>query len=170
MTYKNKTYIAFDADKDMHWYRLLRAWKENESFVFDMHDAHEIKSDPNKQGEQNIKRDLKERFKSTKQFILLVGESTKNKFQYVRWEIEQAIINDIPIIVINLNNNKKVDQNLCPAIIRDQLSIHISFKYKIIKYAVDNWPENHRKHRLQDENDAYHYSSEIYRELKVFND
>ena len=31
MSYKNKTYVCFDADSDIHWYRLMTAWKENEN-------------------------------------------------------------------------------------------------------------------------------------------
>lgn len=27
MTYRNKTYVAFDGDKDIRYYRLMQAWK-----------------------------------------------------------------------------------------------------------------------------------------------
>jgi hypothetical protein len=28
-TYTNKTYVAFDADSDIRYYRLMQAWKKN---------------------------------------------------------------------------------------------------------------------------------------------
>ena len=28
MAYRNKTYVCFDGDKDMHYYRLMCAWKQ----------------------------------------------------------------------------------------------------------------------------------------------
>jgi len=34
MSYKNKTYVAFDGDTDMNGYRLMTAWKSNENIEF----------------------------------------------------------------------------------------------------------------------------------------
>ena len=31
MAYKNKTYVCFDADNDIKYYNLMKAWKENET-------------------------------------------------------------------------------------------------------------------------------------------
>jgi hypothetical protein len=41
MSYRNKTYIAFDADNDIRHYRLMQAWKENDRIEFDFHNAHD---------------------------------------------------------------------------------------------------------------------------------
>ena len=38
MTYKNKTYIAFDGDTDIEYYRTLQMWKENKNIDFDFYD------------------------------------------------------------------------------------------------------------------------------------
>ncbi|OQB42287.1 MAG: hypothetical protein BWY04_00352 [candidate division CPR1 bacterium ADurb.Bin160] len=32
-----------------------------------------------------------------------------------------------------------MDTNLCPAILKDELAIHISYNQKIIEYAMNNW-------------------------------
>lgn len=29
MTYSNKSYVAFDGDKDIHYYYLMKAWKSD---------------------------------------------------------------------------------------------------------------------------------------------
>lgn len=42
MPYRNKTYVAFDADTDMHYYRIMQAWKEHDHIDFDFHNAHEM--------------------------------------------------------------------------------------------------------------------------------
>ena len=34
MPYKNKTFVCFDGDTDIHYYRLMRAWKENPKIPF----------------------------------------------------------------------------------------------------------------------------------------
>lgn len=42
MSYRNKNYICFDGDEDMHYYRLMTAWKAHDGFVFNFHNAHDI--------------------------------------------------------------------------------------------------------------------------------
>jgi MTH538 TIR-like domain (DUF1863) len=138
MGYRNKTYVGFDADTDMHYYRLMQAWKKHEHIDFDFHNVHDLNPNTSLISEAAIKRQLRTRFENTKFFVLLVGEKTKNLYKYVRWEIEQAIERGIPIIVVNLNGERQVDEKLCPPIIREDLAIHISFNAAILKYALDN--------------------------------
>jgi 2-hydroxy-3-keto-5-methylthiopentenyl-1-phosphate phosphatase len=117
MSYKNKTYIIFDAGNDMIQYRLMTAWKKNEKIDFNFHNAHDIysvnknhmdrlrahdKKEGTSREETYIKGKLKERLTNTKQVLVLVGDSTKDLYKYVRWEIEVAINMDIPIIAVNL--------------------------------------------------------------------
>jgi len=105
MAYKNKTYVCFDADNDIHYYRLMTAWKENDKIAFNFHNAHEINNLRDGSSEETIKRKLRERLENTKVLVVLIGEHTKNLYKYVRWEIEYAIENNIPIIGVNLNGN-----------------------------------------------------------------
>ena len=42
MAYRNKVFVSFDGDKDIHYYRLMRAWKQNDNTSFDFLDAHDI--------------------------------------------------------------------------------------------------------------------------------
>lgn len=61
---------------------------------------------------------------NSKIFVLLVGEGTRNLYKFVRWEIEQAIKSDLPIIVVNLpktpgGEGKSMDSDRCPKIARD---------------------------------------------------
>jgi hypothetical protein len=165
MAYKNKTYVAFDADTDMIYYNLMKAWKQNDNTDFNFYNAHDIKSNPNKEGEEGIKRDLQERFRNSKMFILLVGDNTKHLYKYVRWEIEQAILREIPIIVVNLNKKRSLDRDLCPAIARDTLAIHISFELKILQYALDNWESAYNKHKTDGKTGAFEYKDSVYKEL-----
>jgi MTH538 TIR-like domain (DUF1863) len=165
MGYRNKTYVGFDADTDMRSYRLMQAWKGNEHIDFDFYNVHDINSNPNLTSEVNIKKQLRERFENTKNFVLLVGEKTKNLYTYVRWEIDQAIERKIPIIVVNLNMERKIDEKLCPPIIRDGLAVHVSFNVAIVKYALDNWEDDHYKKRKENDNQAYCYEASVYKKL-----
>ena len=44
MSYKNKTYVAFDGDNDMKYYRLMTAWIEHDHIEFDFLNAHDLNS------------------------------------------------------------------------------------------------------------------------------
>lgn len=164
-TYTNKTYVAFDADNDIRYYRLMQAWKKNDNTSFNFYDAHDLNNLMSYSTEETIKAKLSERLRNTKVFVLLVGDTTKNLYKFVRWEIEQAIKRNIPIIVVNLNGKKSKDFNLCPAILNDELAIHVSFKQKIIEYAIDNWEASDASHRKAEETGAYYYEDSVYENL-----
>lgn len=42
MAYHNKVYVSMDADNDLHYYRLMQAWKQNDNIGFNFYDAHDI--------------------------------------------------------------------------------------------------------------------------------
>lgn len=165
MAYTNKTYVAFDADNDIRYYRLMQAWKQNDNTNFNFYDAHDLTNLMPWSSEETIKSSLQERLRSTKVFILLVGEKTKYLHKFVRWEIEQAIKRDLPIIVVNLNGKRYKDNDLCPAILDDALAVHISFNQKIIEKALNNWETSHKNYKNKGETGAYKYNASVYTEL-----
>lgn len=79
MAYRNKSYVCFDGDKDMSYYRLMTAWHANEKFDFEMLNAHDLNTARDSSQEESIKRQLRERFANSKELIVLIGESTKNR-------------------------------------------------------------------------------------------
>lgn len=163
MSYRNKTYVIFDGD-DIRYYRLMQAWKENDNIDFDFNSAHDIGGIRNDSEELTIKRRLKERFSNSKQAIVLVGENTKYKYKYVRWEIEISQDLELPIIVVNLNGMRKIDNNLCPAILKEYLAVHISYNRYAIKYALDHWPEFQASNK-DTKSGPYSYKQSVYEEL-----
>lgn len=163
MSYRNKTYVIFDGD-DIHYYNLMRAWKENDNIEFDFNDAHDIGGIREDSEEETVKGHLKERFSNSKQVIVLVGENTKYKYKYVRWEIEVAQDLELPLIVVNLNGERKIDNDLCPAILKNCLAIYISYNRDIIKYALDNWPDSHDS-KKDTESSPYSYKASVYEDL-----
>ena len=42
MAYRNKTFVSFDGDNDIHYYRLMTAWKAHSQFDFNFYDAHDL--------------------------------------------------------------------------------------------------------------------------------
>ena len=165
MTYTNKTYVAFDADNDIRYYRLMQAWKHNDNTSFNFYDAHDLNNLRDGSSEETIKRKLAERLSNTELFILLVGNNTKFLYKFVRWEIEQAINKNIPIIVVNLNGKRSMDNDLCPALIKTELAVHVSYNQKIIEYAINHWIDSDKQYRKDLKSGAYIYKDTVYNNL-----
>lgn len=165
MGYRNKTYVAFDADNDINYYRLMQAWKQRDHTSFNFYDAHDLNNLRSGSSEVTIKRKLKERLQNTKVFILLIGQQTRFHYKFVRWEIEKAIELNLPIICVNLNGSRSLDSKLCPPILRGELAIHVSFHAKIIEFALEKWEFWHYEHKKNDKSGDFYYTNEIYREL-----
>lgn len=166
MVYKNKVYVAFDGDSDINYYDLMRAWNNNDNFDFEINDAHDINRANDSSKEESIKKQLRERFLNSKLFILLIGEHTKYLTKFVKWEIETAIKLKLPIIAINLNGARSSD-HLMPATLNNELSIFIPFKEKIIKYAMENWPDQDKQYREKGKFGNYHYNETVYERLRI---
>lgn len=166
VAYRNKTYVAFDGDKDMHYYRLLEAWRDNDKIGFGFLDAHDLNYARDSSDTESIRAQLRERLKNSKVMLLLVGESTARLTRFVKWEIEYAHKIDLPIIVANLNKKRGYDSSHCPSAILDGgvYTVHISYERNIIKYALDNFPEHYRANK-KDGGANLRYPESVYTSL-----
>lgn len=154
MAYRNKVYICFGGDEDMSYYRTLQMWDANKNMDFHFNNAHNL-TNIRVFEEPNIKRNLRERMKNSKIMIVLVGEKTRYLYKYVRWEMELALENDIPIIVANLNGKNGIDGNLCPPILRGKPVVHVPFKQKSIMFALENWQKHYQRAKEKNQCDLY---------------
>lgn len=165
MAYRNKTYVCFDGDNDIKYYNLMKAWKENDNLEFDFYNAHDINNLWNGSNEDTIKRRLRERLNNTKLMIVLVGESTRNLYRFVRWEIEMALNMEIPIIAVNIIDDNTRIYDKYPPILRDELVINVQFRQRLIRYSIDNWiTENDRLKKQEVKNNRI-WVDRIYQEL-----
>lgn len=156
------TYIAFDADTDIHYYRLMQAWTANPRFQFDFLNSHELTTIRSDSGEETIKRHLRERMKSSRGLVLLVGENTRSMKKYVPYEIDLAKEADLPIVVVNLNKKRQMDTDRCPMRLQNHLAIHVGFYEPIIRFALENWLTWHSQHRSNGKDGAFYYKDEVY--------
>lgn len=164
MSYRDTTYIIFDGDKDRWAYARMRGWKALENIDFDFRDAHDLKRIRDTSLPDTVRRTLRQRFSTARQAIVLIGDETKHHHRFVRWEMEVALGLDLPIIAVNLNNMGEMDEDLCPPILRREFVVHIPFKLKIIKYALDDFPSFYHR-RDPDEKGPLVYPDSLYRQL-----
>lgn len=164
---RDRIYTVFDGDSDIHYFYLMKAWTNNDNFDFEIKDAHDLNYAKDTSLEESIKAQLRTRLQGSKAMILLVGEKTKYLYKFVRWELEYALNNNLPIIAVNINGKRDRDIDRCPAIIRDELVVHVSFNHKIIKYALDNWPASYQRLKASGEKNARYYPDNIYKSLSL---
>jgi len=150
-----KTFVGFSST-DINYYRLMKAWKENENIDFDFTDC-QLHNDVNSDDENYVKHKCRERINMAGKFIQLIGEDTMHKYKYVRWEAEVAIGKGCTIIGVNLDGSRKIVEKTCPPIIKDIGAIFIPFSPYIIKYAL----KNYKMH----EGSNYNYNDKVYKKL-----
>ena len=167
MNHQDPAYVIFDGDEDLWAYGFMKGWKANESVDFDFRDAHDLDNMTSRaQSEEYVKKQLAGRMRQSGSAIVLIGKSTKNLYRFVRWELELAQVLNLPIIAANLNELRTQDNDLCPPIIRDKCVVHVPFKMKAIKFALDNWPDEFHRLSAADRAGGYRtYSAEQYRNM-----
>lgn len=165
MAYRNKTYVCFDADNDIHYYRLMQAWKQNDNTEFNFHNAHDLNRLLPTSNEETIKQKLRERLNNTKVFVVLVGDNTKYLYKFVKWEMEQALKLGLPIIAVNLYGKRSRDDERCPATVKAELAIHISFNSRILQYALEDWSVDHYRYKAEGKTGPYFYKESVYQKL-----
>lgn len=147
MAYRNKTFVSF-ASEDLHYYRLMCAWKANERIEFDFVDAHDINVARDTSTPETIKRRLSERLANTKQVVLLVGDEARAKAarpsSFLYHEVNTIQQLDIPVIFANLNKSRQAQIARIPAALVNRYTISVPFGPKPIKFALDDFPDTYR--------------------------
>ena len=58
-----------------------------------------------------------------------------------------------------------MDDDLCPAIIKNELAVHVAYNQKIIEYAINNWIDSDIQYRKDNKTGPYIYKDTIYTSL-----
>lgn len=151
-----RTFVGFSST-DIKHYWLMKAWKQNKHIDFNFTDC-QLQDDINSDNEYYVKRKCRERINMAGKYILLIGQDTRYKYKYVKWEAEVAIEKRCTIIGVNIDGKRKMVETTCPPVIRNIGAIFIPLSPYIIKYAL----ENYKMH----ENSNYYYPDEVYRKLR----
>lgn len=171
MSYRNKTYVAF-ASEDILQYRLMEAWKANKNIDFDFFDAHDLFISRDTSKPETIKKNLTDRLKNAKQVVLLGSVVGKRKGSdeksFLAHEIKLIIDLGLPIVIANLDGDRKINKNHIPnpLIEKNYYTMSVSFQPKIIKYALDNYAADFSS-ASKEQKGNYYYLESVYTELKL---
>lgn len=170
MSYRNKTYVAF-ASEDIHCYRLMEAWRDNQHIDFSFFDAHDLYQARDTSLPESIKARLGDRMKNAKQFVLLGSKSARKKGgdgkSFLAYEIKTMIKLDLPVVVANLDGNRNIDRTLIPQPLLDSdyYTVSVSFQPAIIRYALDGYAPTYASSSSQ--SGPHYYKASIYTSLGI---
>jgi NAD+--asparagine ADP-ribosyltransferase len=149
-----RTFVGFSST-DITQYRLMLAWKAHEHIDFDFENC-QLQEELDSENEDYIKRVCRERIKMARKYVLLIGQDTRYKYKYVRWEAEVAIEKGCTIIGVNLDKSRQYIEATCPPVIKDIGAVFVSFSPKIIALALDKYQMNAKGN--------YHYEDKVYKQ------
>lgn len=150
----SRVFVGFSST-DKQYYDFMKGWKANGKMDFDFINM-QIPVALRSNDEAYIKRAIRDRITNAGTFIQLIGEDTRSKHKYVRWEAEVAIEKNCRLICININGSRTIDDR-CPPILKDKGAIFVPFKAKIVKHSLDNF----KKH----DDDDWNWPGSVYNSL-----
>ena len=144
MSYRNKTYVAF-ASEDIHLYRLMEAWRENEKIDFDFLNAHDLYVSRDTSKPETIKRNLRLRMSNAKQVVIIGTPQAKRKGgdgrSFLSYEVDVMMEFSLPVVIANHDGDKRIDRDFIPKPLldADYYTISVAFSPAIIKFALDKY-------------------------------
>ena len=150
-----QTFVGFSST-DIESYKLMKEWEKliNFNFKFSSCQMHE-----SLKGNDiiHVKASCRSRIKKGDTYIMLIGNDTRFKHKYLRWEAEVAMEKGCNIICVNLNGMRYFNPRLCPPIVNDIGAIFIPFAPEIIAHAITNYKKPSKGN--------YKYSHAVYKKL-----
>jgi hypothetical protein len=163
MSYRDKTYVIFDAECD-RWARArMMAWKSCAGDRFNLFQAHDLLPIADRLTPDALKLRIWQRLVEAQQVIVLVGENTRH-CRFALCEIDLAQTLRLPIVVVNLNGFREMDPLRCPEILREWPALHVEFKPKVVEAALEHFPAEYARLEASAFG-ARSYASEVYGKL-----
>jgi len=142
-----RTFVSFSsADKGR--YDLMTAWKANENIDFNFKDF-QLDEAINSQNPNYIKAVCRAKVRRVDTFVLLIGNDTYTKTEFVKDEVDVAIEKGCRLIGVNLNNCRFKDW-LCPWFFADKGAIFVPLSSRILATALA-WTKPVRNPALSDD-------------------
>jgi len=144
VSYRNKTYVAF-ASENIHLYRLMEAWRDNDKIDFDFLDAHDLNVSRDTSTPETIKANLRKRMSNAKQVVLIGTPEAKKKggdgVSFLAYEVEIMMDFNLPIVIANHDGDKTVDRAFIPnpLLTAEYYTVSVAFSPGIIKHALNDY-------------------------------
>jgi hypothetical protein len=152
-----RTFVGFSST-DINYYRTMLMWKAHDHIDFDFCDV-QLQNALNSTNEQYIKQRCRERLDMAGTYILLIGQDTRYKHQYVRWETEVAIEKGCRLIGVNIDNWRFMNPATCPPVFQHVDALFVPFSSRIVAHTIERFTPPQPSERTY-----RHWDDAIYRD------
>jgi hypothetical protein len=118
----------------------MKDWEANASAPFHFDNDYKINKLLGVQSDETVKGLLKERLQNAKVLVIIIGKSTQNLYKYVRFEIDYALKNYIPIIAVHIQAHDKQNEIYFP-MLKNRLTAYIPFSLKALNDTLIQPPK-----------------------------
>ncbi len=158
MSYKNGTYVAFDAQgeadptkSDFRYYSTILGWAKHRNIQFHFINSHEkTYAVRNTSSQDTLRARIRERLALSKNMIIILSSQTRKSGSELSYEIEQAIDHyRLPLIITYSNYDVVADPKVLsyfwPYSLQDRIdsnmarAIHIGFKKEALLDAINRF-------------------------------
>jgi hypothetical protein len=128
-----RAFVSFSSS-DIDYYRTMMMWNANEHIDFNFKDF-QIEEKINSKNPAYIRSVCAAKIRRVDTFILLIGNDTWTKAEFVQPEVEAAIEKECRLIGMNLNDVRFKDW-LCPWFFANKGALFIPFSSRIGAHAL----------------------------------
>lgn len=148
MNEKKRIYVIFDHSADMLTFSEIKSSCNAEGscdyfYAIDYSDDY------------NNKSKATSAIKTASAVLVMVDSNSKYLGGMYDYEIDSALQQEKPIIVVNKNGNRSIDLDNCPICLRNKFALHISNSPAIINAAILVWPLYYDMHKDEEKHSMY---------------
>jgi MTH538 TIR-like domain (DUF1863) len=131
-----RTFVSFSST-DKYLYHLMTAWKANENIDFNFADF-QLEEAINSGSPYYIKSVCAAKIRRADTFVLLIGNDTYTKTEFVQAEVEAAFEKGCRLIGVNLNDCRFPGW-LCPWFFMNKGALYVPYSPHVIGQVLKPW-------------------------------
>ncbi|MFA6661851.1 MAG: TIR domain-containing protein [Bacilli bacterium] len=167
MSYKGKIYVICHETFDVKAYNKLKDMRQTDDSQFNFIDSLSLSVQLNVLNDEELKLLLYKNMDEADIVLILLSKKVKSMRKFVKWQVEYAINQEMPIICINNSPLRSMDYSITPTKLKKRRSLFISYDSEVLELACMNWVQSNKKHSDMGENIPYCYDKAVYDELNA---
>lgn len=161
-----KIFVCYDHEKDVAYFNILKSWLSGDDFTI-VTGCSVSEAMVSSRALTSRVAMLEQKLHNVSAFILIVTENARNLSMQMLWEVNVALNKDVPIIAMNINGLRYIDENNCPTLLKNKHVLHIANNSKVLEKALEIWPTYYKEHKKEAGQGARFFKDEFYRSLGI---
>ena len=162
MNNEKRVFFSLNHEADATPYRNLLRWLSMNNVEISPWTTADFSREAQFGGDSPHQPDLVDQVVNSDYVVVIVGDSQIDPEGLDTQALNAAAWMKRPIIALNINQLKDIDNDRFPKLIADQLVLHIPMEGQAIKHALQSWRDEAFRVRTMGQVGPVHYTSDIY--------